>query len=48
MTTQEIVTKLQAASNAYYNSSEVCMSDAEFDKLHDKLKEMDPENPFLK
>jgi DNA ligase (NAD+) len=24
------------------------MSDAEFDKLHDKLKEMDPENPFLK
>jgi DNA ligase (NAD+) len=47
-TVQEIVKKLQQDSDAYYNCTGTHMSDAEFDALKDQLRELDPDNQFLK
>jgi len=44
----EIVAKLALASDKYYNDSANCtMSDSAFDLLRDRLKEINPQNPFL-
>ena len=48
MTTEELIKKLKEASDAYYNSGETLMLDAEFDTLVDQLKQQDPDNEFLK
>ncbi|MHA2264021.1 MAG: BRCT domain-containing protein [Candidatus Thorarchaeota archaeon] len=42
-----IVETLKRASDAYYNGGDPVMTDAEFDKLRDKLEELDPQNAFL-
>lgn len=38
---------LEKASEAYYNTGEVTMSDAEFDSLKEQLRQLDPNHPFL-
>lgn len=43
----DLATRLQAASNAYYNGVPV-LSDAAFDALRDELAKLDPTHPFLK
>lgn len=44
---KELVTLLEAYSEAYYNNSLSLVSDEEFDHLRDELEELDPTNPFL-
>ncbi len=48
MNIDEIVKILLDAREAYYNSDKPLMSDNEFDTLEDKLKELDPGNPYFK
>jgi NAD-dependent DNA ligase len=43
-----IVAQLQAASDAYYNGKPLLMNDDEFDALVEKLRAVDPKNPFFK
>ena len=43
-----IVTQLNAASDAYYNGKPLLMDDDEFDALVEKLRTIDPKNPFFK
>lgn len=43
----DIVAKLKAASDAYYNTGDAIMTDSEFDDLRDKLKSIDPNNPYF-
>jgi len=43
----KIVQLLEEASEAYYNTGEVIMSDAEFDSLKEQLQQLDPNHPFL-
>lgn len=47
MNIDEIVKLLIDARDAYYNSDKPLMSDSEFDELEDKLRELDPENPYF-
>ena len=47
MNTDEIVRLLSEARDAYYNSDTPVMSDSEFDELEDKLRSMDPGNPYF-
>ena len=47
MTIKELEDKILAARKAYYNSGATIMSDAEYDDLEDKLRELDPENAVL-
>jgi len=44
---ETISTKLAEASESYYNLGQTVMSDAEFDRLRDRLEELDPDHPFL-
>jgi len=44
---KELENLLRQASEAYYNSGEPVMTDAEFDRLFDELRELDPTNEFL-
>lgn len=44
---QSLVQQLEAASDAYYNSQNVLMSDEAYDALRDELERLDPRNPFL-
>jgi len=46
-TAKSMVTKLHKAKDAYYNGSPT-MSDAEFDKLEDELRAIDPDNDYFK
>lgn len=46
--TLDIIEKLRAASNAYYNLGKPIMSDHEYDELVDHLRLTDPDNPYLK
>ena len=48
MKLNQLVEKLTAASNAYYNSPSPIMSDEEFDALYDYLKKINPNNSFFK
>lgn len=43
-----IVAQLQAASDAYYNGKPLLMDDDDFDALVEKLRVIDPKNPFFK
>jgi DNA ligase (NAD+) len=45
--TQEIVSLLREAAAAYYNGGEPKMDDDVYDGLVERLKQMDPEHPFL-
>jgi DNA ligase (NAD+) len=45
---EHIVETLKKASEAYYNTGTTTMSDNEFDKLKNELKELDPNNDFFK
>jgi DNA ligase (NAD+) len=47
-TVKNIVEKLFEAKEAYYNTDTPVMSDAEFDKLEDELKKVDPDNGYFK
>lgn len=44
---EEIIALLREASAAYYNGGESKMDDDTYDGLIERLKEMDPENPYL-
>ena len=46
-TTEEIVILLREAAAAYYNGDELKMDDDVYDGLVERLKQMDPEHPFL-
>jgi DNA ligase (NAD+) len=46
-TLQQIVTLLRDASYAYYNGGESKMDDESYDALIERLKQMDPEHPYL-
>jgi DNA ligase (NAD+) len=46
-TPQQIVTLLREASYAYYNGGESKMDDESYDALVERLKQMDPEHPYL-
>jgi DNA ligase (NAD+) len=48
LTTSEIVAKLREASEAYYNTGQAIMTDAEYDGLVASLREIEPENEYLK
>lgn len=43
----EIVLRLKAASDAYYNSDKALMTDEEYDALREELESLSPEHPFL-
>ena len=45
--TQEIVLLLREAAAAYYNGGELKMDDDVYDGLVERLKQMDPEHPYL-
>lgn len=45
--TQQIVTLLREASHAYYNGGPLTMDDESYDALIERLKEVDPEHPYL-
>jgi DNA ligase (NAD+) len=47
MKADEIVRLLNEARDAYYNSDSPVMSDAEFDELEEKLRSIDPANPYF-
>ena len=47
-TLPEIVKKLRAASDAYYNGDKPLMTDDEYDELRDELAQRSPNHPFLK
>lgn len=47
VTLKQLTTKIRAAADAYYNTGEPVMSDAEFDALVDELRERDPGNAVL-
>ncbi|HPS57903.1 MAG TPA: hypothetical protein PK514_07330 [Spirochaetota bacterium] len=47
MNTDEIVRLLTDARDAYYNTDTPVMSDAEFDELEEKLRSIDPVNPYF-
>jgi len=44
---QQIVTLLREASYAYYNGGESKMDDESYDALVERLKQLDPEHPYL-
>lgn len=44
----DLIQELKTASDAYYNSDEALMTDAEFDQKIELLRKLDPENSFLK
>ena len=43
----QLVAQLRAAADAYYNGAKPLMDDDTYDALVDRLREMDPKNPFL-
>ncbi len=43
----QIINALDKADNAYYNSGKALMSDADYDKLKDKLSKLSPGHPRL-
>lgn len=47
MKSDEIVKLLNEARDAYYNSDSPIMSDSEFDELEEKLRGIDPGNPYF-
>jgi len=47
MNADEIVKLLSDARDAYYNSDKPLMTDGEFDELEEKLRKLDPENPYF-
>ena len=47
-TLPEIVKKLRAAADAYYNGDKPLMTDDEYDDLRDELSQRSPNHPFLK
>jgi len=47
MSTQQLVTRLEKARDAYYNGSPI-MTDAEYDTLESSLRQQEPSHPFLK
>jgi DNA ligase (NAD+) len=48
MNQDQIVARLTAAADAYYNGSEAIMTDEEYDTLRDQLESLNPNHPFLK
>ena len=48
MDINQLVSILKKASIAYYNSGTTIMSDEEYDKLADQLRQQDPNNAFFK
>lgn len=47
MTAQEIAQRLYEAKEAYYNSGNPLMTDGEFDALEEKLRDLNPEDPYF-
>ena len=46
--TVALAKRLRKASRAYYNGANSVMSDDEFDRLRQELKDLSPDHPFLK
>jgi DNA ligase (NAD+) len=44
---ESLVQQLRAASDAYYNGGTAIMGDDIYDAMLERLRELDPENPFL-
>lgn len=44
---QQLIKKLTRASEAYYNTGDIIMSDEDYDALESKLRVLDPDNPFF-
>lgn len=47
MSVPQLVQQLRAAAAAYYNGGESTLDDDTYDALVDRLRELDPKNPFL-
>lgn len=47
MNEDAIARRLKEARNAYYNSSDPIMSDAEFDAMEDELRRLNPGHPYF-
>ena len=47
MNAQEIVKLLREAKEAYYNTDAPILADAEFDRLEEELRTLDPENEYF-
>ncbi len=45
---EDLVARLRKASEAYYETAEPIMTDADYDTLHQELQEIAPNHPFLK
>ena len=43
-----LVEVLALCSHKYYNTNEVLISDEEYDRIYEKLQEIDSENTYLK
>lgn len=44
---QDLARKLTAAANAYYNTGDTIMSDADYDAAEAQLRALDPDNPYF-
>ena len=47
-TIHSIAKQIAEAKHAYYNTGHPILSDAEYDRLEDKLRKLDPDHPILK
>ena len=48
MSVPQLIQQLRTAAAAYYNGGESSLDDDTYDALVERLKELDPQNPFLK
>jgi NAD-dependent DNA ligase len=48
MNQDQLVARLTAAADAYYNGTEALMTDEEYDSLREELEVLNPNHPFLK
>ena len=42
-----LIQVLTICSDKYYNTNEALITDEEYDRMYEKLQEIDPNNPYL-